>query len=127
MNCRPKGLLAGLEARLGRSSENHFIVQCTIHPKAYAQKSGRRSHPAPQQMKDLMRIFSLAITVILAAAASGRASAENMPTSSPNVASLRCVQFAMVREHHHGAAGWPTDCGSQMSSRPRRGWLIAIE
>jgi hypothetical protein len=66
-----------------------------------------------------MRIPSLAIAVTVAASAA--ASAENMPTGSLKVASLQCVQFAMVRDHHHGAAGWPTDCGFQMRSQPKKG------
>ena len=72
-------------------------------------------------MKDLMRILSLAIAVTLAVAASAAASAENMPTGSLKVASLQCLQFAMVRDHHHSAAGWPTDCGFHMRSQPTKG------
>jgi hypothetical protein len=72
-------------------------------------------------MKDLMRIFSLAIAVTLAVVVSVAASAENVPTGSLKVASLQCVQFAMVRDHHHSAAGWPTDCGFQMRSQPKKG------
>jgi hypothetical protein len=72
-------------------------------------------------MKDLMRITSLAIAVILAVAAGLPAFAENAPANSLHVVSLRCVQFAMVREHHHNPSGWPTDCGSQMRSRLKKG------
>jgi hypothetical protein len=72
-------------------------------------------------MKVFMRIFSLAVAIILAVAVSVPASAENAPAGSPKVASLRCVQFAMVREHHHSPAGWPTDCGSQMRPQPKKG------
>jgi hypothetical protein len=98
--------------------EYHIIVRCT--------NSARGLYPNPgdvarRQMKVFMRIFSLAVAVILAVAASVPASAEDTPTGSPKVASLRCVQFAMVREHHHSPAGWPTDCGSQMRSQPKKG------
>lgn len=68
-----------------------------------------------------MRITSLAIAVILAAAASVPAFAENAPADSRNVVSLQCVQFAMVRGHHHNPTGWPTDCGTQMSSQLKKG------
>jgi hypothetical protein len=68
-----------------------------------------------------MRIFSLAIAVTLAVAVSPAASAETAPTGSPKVASLQCVQLAMVRDHRHSAAGWPTDCGFQMRSQPNKG------
>jgi hypothetical protein len=76
---------------------------------------------AEKHMKDFMRIISLAIAVILALAGSVPAFADNAPADSPNFASLRCVQFAMVRDHRHGTAGWPTDCGSPMRSQPKKG------
>jgi hypothetical protein len=72
-------------------------------------------------MKDLMRILSLAIAVTLAVVVSVAASAENVPTGSLKIASLQCVQFAMVRDHHHSIAGWSTDCGFQMKSQPKKG------
>ena len=72
-------------------------------------------------MKDLIRILSLAIAVTLAVAVSAAASAENVPTGSLKIASLQCVQFAMVRDHHHSIAGWPTDCGFQMKSQQKKG------
>jgi hypothetical protein len=67
-----------------------------------------------------MRISSSVIAVILAVAATAPAFAESTPTGSSRVASLRCVQFAMVRDHHHNAIGWPTDCGVQLPE-PKKG------
>jgi len=73
-----------------------------------------------QQEKDIMRIFSSVIALILALAATAPAFAENAPIGSPRIASLRCIQFAMVREHHHNSTGWPTDCGAQLP-QPKKG------
>jgi hypothetical protein len=67
-----------------------------------------------------MRIFSSVIAVILALAATAPTFAEDASTVSSRVASLRCVQFAMVREHHHNSTGWPTDCGAQLPE-PKKG------
>jgi hypothetical protein len=61
-----------------------------------------------------MRIFTLATVGILAAVVSVPASAANEPTGSPRVTSLRCKQFAMVREHHHSPIGWPKGCRSKV-------------
>jgi hypothetical protein len=76
---------------------------------------------ATQKMKDLMRILSLAIALALVVVASVAAYAENVTTGSLKVASLQCLQLAMVRDHRHSAAGWPTDCGFQPRSQPKKG------
>jgi hypothetical protein len=67
-----------------------------------------------------MRILSSVVAIFLAVGATAPAYAENMPSGSARVASLRCVQFAMVREHHHNPNGWPTDCGAQLPP-PKKG------
>ncbi len=67
-----------------------------------------------------MRILSSVVAIFLAVGATVPASAENMPSGSVRFASLRCVQFAMVREHHHNPNGWPTDCGAQLP-QPKKG------
>jgi hypothetical protein len=70
--------------------------------------------------KDIMRILSSVVAIFVAVGATAPAFAENMPSGSARFASLRCVQFAMVREHHHNPNGWPTDCGAQLP-QPKKG------
>jgi hypothetical protein len=67
-----------------------------------------------------MRITSV-VVAILALAVTVPALAETTPIGPARVASLRCVQFAMVREHRHNPNGWPTDCGAQLSPQSRKG------
>jgi hypothetical protein len=67
-----------------------------------------------------MRILSPPIAAILALAATVPASSQSVSTGS-HVASLRCVQFAMVREHRHNPAGWPTDCDSRLWPQSKKG------
>jgi hypothetical protein len=68
-----------------------------------------------------MRILSPVIAIILAVAATLPAFAESTPAGSSHIASLRCVQFAIVREHHHNPAGWPTDCDSALWPQSKKG------
>jgi hypothetical protein len=70
--------------------------------------------------KDIMRILSSVVAIFLAVGATAPAFAVDMPSGPVRVASLRCVQFAMVREHHHNPNGWPTDCGAQLPP-PKKG------
>jgi hypothetical protein len=65
-----------------------------------------------------MRITSVVVAV-LAFAVTLPALAEITPTGPARVASLRCVQFAMVREHRHNPNGWPTDCSAQLQLQPQ--------
>jgi hypothetical protein len=67
-----------------------------------------------------MRIASLAVA-LLALATLVPAFAEAIPTGSSRAASLRCVQYAMVREHHHNPNGWPTDCAQELWPQSKKG------
>jgi hypothetical protein len=67
-----------------------------------------------------MRITSVVVAV-LALAVTLPAFAETTPTGPARVASLRCVQFAMVREHRHNPNGWPTDCSAQLRPQSKKG------
>jgi hypothetical protein len=63
-----------------------------------------------------MRITS-AVLAVLALAVTLPAFAQTTPNGPARVASLRCVQFAMVREHRHNPNGWPTDCAPLQSRK----------
>lgn len=67
-----------------------------------------------------MRILTPVIA-IMAIAATFPAFAQSIPAGSSHIASLRCVQFAMVREHRHNPAGWPTDCDLRLWPQSKRG------
>ena len=90
------GLRPAGPARIDRRS-----LYCAMHQievgGLYAVKTSSQDQ---QQERNTMRNFSSVIAVILALAATAPAFAENASTGSSRVASLRCVQFAMVREHH---------------------------
>jgi hypothetical protein len=68
----------------------------------------------------IMRFTSI-IVAVLGLALMVPALAQTAPNGPARIASLRCVQFAMVRDHHHNPNGWPTDCGAELSSQSRKG------
>jgi hypothetical protein len=67
-------------------------------------------------MQGTMRISSV-IVAILGLAVMVPALAQTTPNGPAGAASLRCVQFAMVREHRHNPNGWPTDCVQPQSPK----------